>query len=309
MQRFPKPVYQEFIVAAKQLEPRYLVMIIPARWYAGGFGLDAFRKDMLQDRRISKLVDFESASSVFPGVDIAGGVCYFLWDKGYAGPCDVINSRHADIQSSKRYLDEFDIFVRDSRAISILRKALSSNDAKNNGVLSDRVSGIKPFGLPTNYKPKDKGVPCWFIQKYGRRYASDTDFTDKLGIKDKWKVLVPKAPIAGQTDFTKPIKIYHKKNVLIAKPGEICTESYIVVGVFDFECEANNYRSYIFNKVVRFLILLTIISQDVNKKNYRFVPNLLDFKESLNDDDLCNAWGIDSDEWSYIQSRVKDIDE
>jgi site-specific DNA-methyltransferase (adenine-specific) len=283
-------------------------MIIPARWYAGGFGLEEFRKNMLNDKRISHLVDFESATSVFPGVDIAGGVCYFLWDKNYNGPCEIINSRNQENENNVRYLNEFDIFVRDSRAISILRKAINSEDAQKHGVLTSRVTGIKPFGLPSNYKPKSSGVACWFIQKHGRQFAHKSDFTDKLGIIKKWKVLVPKAPIAGQTDFTKPIKIYHEKNVLIAAPGEICTESYIVVGSFDTELEASNYRLYLLTKIARFLILLTIISQDVNKKNYRFLPCLGDYTQPVCDEDIKERWGFTDEEYAYIESRIKSTD-
>jgi site-specific DNA-methyltransferase (adenine-specific) len=305
--RQAKPIYQDFVSKCKNLSPKYLIMIIPARWYAGGFGLDEFRKDMLSDRRVKTLVDYENASVVFPGVDIAGGVCYFLWDSKYDGPCNIINSRHTDRPEERRYLDEFDIFVRDSRAISILRKVVESNKAKENGFLNELVTGIRPFGLPTNYKPKDKGVPCWFIQKYGLRYADFNDFTDKLGIIRKWKVLVPKAPIAGQTDFTKPIKIYHEKNVMIAKPGEICTESYIVAGAFDNEVEANNYRKYLFSKIVRFLILMTTISQDINKKNYRFVPDLGSYYDTITDRDMRSMWDISDEEWDYIDSRIKCI--
>ena len=126
--RQAKPIYQEFILQAKEMQPRYLVMIIPARWYAGGFGLEDFRKSMLNDKHIKNLVDFESATSVFPGVDIAGGVCYFLWDREYEGNCCIINNRQKEEpHTNVRPLNEFDILVRDSRALSILRKALSSD--------------------------------------------------------------------------------------------------------------------------------------------------------------------------------------
>lgn len=306
--RQAKPIYQDFILKAKEMLPRYLVMIIPARWYAGGFGLDDFRKSMLTDRKIKHLVDFESATSVFPGVDIAGGVCYFLWDRGYEGDCSIVNNRQKEQpHTSVRPLDEFDILVRDSRAISILRKALNSNEAEKNGTLYKKVSAIKPFGLPTNYKPRNSGTPCWFIQKYGLMFAKPEDYTDRMGLKRKWKVLIPKAPIAGQTDFNKPIKIYHEKNVLIAKPGEICTESYIVANTFESEKEAQNFRQYLFTKTARLLILLTIISQDVNKKNYRFLPDLGSYKKAISDRVLVEKWGLVKEEWEYIDSRVKHI--
>lgn len=301
------PVYQKFVEAAINLQPNYLVMIMPARWYSGGFGLDSFRKNVLKDKRFKELYDFESASKIFPGVDIAGGVCYFLWDKNYNGQCKVVSSR--DNEVAYRDLDEFDIFVRDNQALNILRKILKSSDYKNYGSLIDVVGSIRPFDIPTNYSPKDKGIPCWFKQKIGLSYADPNDIKDKNEIINKWKILIPKAPIAGQTDFTKPIKIYHEKNVLIARPGEICTESYIVAASFDSREEAENFRNYLFTKTVRLLILLTLMSQDVNKKNFRFVPNLSNFCEPINDDTLRKMWDLSPSDWEYIDERVKAIND
>lgn len=305
--RQAKPIYHLFIDNAKKLEPRYIVMIIPARWYSGGFGLDEFRQEMLNDKRIKVLSDFENATQVFPGVDIAGGVCYFLWDKEYAGDCCIISHRN-DIETKLyRPLNEFPIFIRDSQAIPILRKVLKTNEFKS-GNLFTIVSPIKPFGLPTNYQPLDRGISCWFIQKIGKKYASETDVQDNYNLLDKYKILVPKAPIAGQTDFSKPIRIYHNKNAFLAKPGECCTESYIVAGAFDTEIEAINYRSYLFTKICRFLILLTMISQDVNRKNFIFVPQLSDYNNKIDDSILVKMWGITEDEWKYIDSRILSID-
>lgn len=301
------PIYNKFIEKSKDLNPDYLTMIIPSRWYSGGFGLEKFRKEMLSDRRISKLFDFESTSSIFPNVDISGGVCYFLWDKNHKSSCEVINHRNNDqVIKNNRYLNEFNIFVRDNQAIKILRKALKSKEYIENGSLKENVSSLRPFGLPTNYKPKEKGIPCQFIQKYGLKFANKEDYTDKLNLKDKWKVLAPKAPIAGQTDFTKPIKIYHDKNLLILKPNEICTESYIVIGSFESYNEAYNYKKYISTKIIRFLILLTIISQDINKKNYIFVPDFGNYQSMLNDKLLTKIWKISNKEFDYINSRIRD---
>jgi site-specific DNA-methyltransferase (adenine-specific) len=154
----------------------------------------------------------------------------------------------------------------------------------------------------------DRGISCWFIQKIGKKYASETDVQDNYNLLHKYKILVPKAPIAGQTDFSKPIRIYHNKNAFLAKPGECCTESYIVAGAFDTEIEAINYRSYLFTKICRFLILLTMISQDVNRKNFIFVPQLSDYNNKIDDSILVKMWGITEDEWKYIDSRILSID-
>ena len=302
-----KPIYQLFVEQAKKMNPRFLVMVIPARWYSGGMGLKDFRKNMLNCEQISHLVDYESASKIFPGVDIAGGVCYFLWNRDYKGDCSVTSNRGDIPVTLKRPLNEYKIFIRDSNAISIVRKVLSSNDYKN-GSASDLVSAIRPFGLPTNYKPSKSGTPCWFIQKIGRKYAKDSHYIDSNNLINKWKLLIPKAPIAGQTDFTKPIKFYHNRNAFIAKPGEICTESWIVACAMNTKSEVLSFKSYLFTKIVRFLILQTVISQDVNKMNFIFVPEMTKYDTFFTDDMLIKRWSITKEEWNYIDSRILETD-
>ena len=300
--RQAKPIYQKFISTAKKLSPKYLIMIIPARWYSGGFGLDSFRDEMLNDKRIKHLVDYKSATDVFPGVDIPGGVCYFLWDRDHNDECQITSFEDDKKTTSKRPLNEFKIFIRNSQSIPVLRKIIKHNNNKK--FLNEFVSSIKPFGLPTNYKPLKSGIPCRFIQKIGLGYARGGDIFDSKGILHKWKVLIPKAPIAGQTDLSKPVKFYHDKNTLISKPGECCTESWIVAGYFNSELEAENYKSYLFTKIVRFLILQTVISQDVNRKNFSFVPHLEKYDRKYTDKYLAKKWNIDEKEWGYIDSRI-----
>ena len=295
-----KPIYQKFIEQAKKLNPRFLSMIIPARWYSGGKGLDEFRDEMLNDKRISNLVDFRNSRDVFPGVDVAGGICYFLWQRDYQGDCDVAYFEDDKKISQKRKLNEFNIFIRDDKAISIIRKIQNLN--KN--FLNEKVSARKPFGLPTNYQPQNSGIACWFIQKIGKKYAKTEDVVDNNNYLNKWKLLIPKAPIAGQTDFSKPIRFYHDKNALIAKPGECCTESYIVAGAFESEEEVLSFKSYLFTKIVRFLILQTVISQDVTKRNFIFVPDLGKYEGNYCDEELCKKWNINKEEWQLIDSKI-----
>jgi site-specific DNA-methyltransferase (adenine-specific) len=271
--RSASPIYHVFVEQAKKLSPRYLTMIIPSRWFAGGKGLDDFRKNMLSDNRIRKLVDFENSADVFPGVDIAGGVCYFLWERDSQGICEVTSFHEGRKIISERPLDEFDIFIRHSQALPIIRKVLSKNE--NGGKkLSDVISSRKPFGLPTNYRPREEGTPCWFIQRIGLKYANVSDVKDEHGLLIKWKLLVPPAPIAGQTDLSKPVGFYYDGNVRIAKPGECCTESWLVAGAFSTEAEAVSFKSYLFTKTVRFLLLQTVVSQHVTKRKFCFVPDL-----------------------------------
>ncbi len=158
--------------------------------------------------------------------------------------------------------------------------------------------------MGTLYTPKDQGVPCWFIQRIGLKYADAADVTNELGLLDKWKLLVPPWPIAGQTDFSKPVAFYYDSNTRIARPGECCTESWLVAGAFSSEAEVLSFRSYLFSKTVRFLLLQTVISQHVTKQNFRFVPDLGTYEGEYTDEMLMKWWGITEEEWSYIDSRI-----
>ena len=297
-----KPVYHFFVNEIRELSPDLISMIIPSRWFAGGKGLDDFRSSMLKDKRIETLVDYENFKDVFPGVDLAGGACFFLWKKKFNGECTVVNATQTTNVKMQRYLDEFDILVRSNKSLEILRKVMEWNKSGKN--LSSVVSSRKPFGLPTNYSPLNSGVPCWFIQRIGRKFADCNDVDDSMGYLDKWKLLAPKAPIAGQTDFTKPVGFYYEGNTKIAKPGECCTESFIILGAFNTEKEVLSYRSYIFTKLVRFLLLQTVVSQDVTKKNFVFVPDLGEYNKHYTDDLLRRLWGITDNQWEYVDSKI-----
>ena len=301
------PIYQLFVEQAKRMEPRYLSMVIPARWYAGGKGLDEFRKRMLNDKRLRRLIDFENSSELFPGVDVAGGICYFLWDRDSPGLCEVVNVQGDQQVAVSRLLNEFPTLIRQSRAVPIVRKVRAVKE--NNGkVLSDVVSPRKPFGLPTNYAPQTKGLPCWFTQKLGLRFASKADVSDAGGLLGKWKLLIPPAPIAGQTDFSKPVGFYYQGNTRIAKPGECCTESWLVACAFDTKAEVTSFRSYLFTKIVRFLLLQTVVSQHVTKDKFVFVPDLGGYKGEYTDALLRKRWAISDEEWKFIDSKIKAIE-
>ena len=302
-----KPIYHLFVEQAKKLNPRFLTMIIPSRWFIGGKGLDKFRETMLNDKHIRNIVDYENSYEAFPGVDIAGGVCFFLWNRDAEGMCNFINMKDGEETSSVRYLDEFPVLIRQAQALPIIKKVLMMHGKGK--MISNIASTRKPFGLPTNYAPQKEGIPCWFIQKIGLSYAAPEDVIDNNGYLTKWKLLLPIAPIAGQTDFTKPIGFYYDGNVRIAKPGECCTESWFIGGAFDTEKEVLSYKSYLFTKVVRFLLLQSVVSQHVTKQNFIFVPDLGSYNGHYTDKMLCEKWNINSDEWNYINSRIKSVDE
>lgn len=300
------PIYQKFVEQAKKLNPKYLVMITPSRWFSGGRGLDEFRNTMLHDHRIRKLVDYENYKDVFPSLGgLAGGASYFLWDRDHEGACEITNksSEHGDIEET-RNLDEYKVFIRSNQAIHIVRKVLSKHHGK---YMSETVSPSKPFGLRTFYKPVAKGIPCQFIQKIGLKYADPKDVTDSLGILDKWKFVAPRSPIAGQTDFSKPVGFYYDGNTKILPPGTCCTESFVVLHTGDTKEEVESFKSYMFTKVARFLLLQCVVSQDVTREKFQFVPDLGTYHGCYSDEMLCEKWGITADEWKYIDSRISDI--
>lgn len=303
--RSASPIYHKFIEQAKKLNPKYLTMIIPARWYAGGKGLDEFRNAMLQDERIRKLVDFENSNEVFPGVDIAGGICYFLWDRDNKGLCEITNEYDGKRISSERRLNEFDIFIRHSKAVPIIRKIHEIESPKY--FLNKVVSPRKPFSLPTNYKPFKKGIKCHFTQKIGMQYANPDDVEDRFNFKDKWKLLIPPTPIAGQTDFSKPVGFYYEGNTRIVQPGEVCTESWLVAYASKDKEKVESFKSYLFTKIVRFLLLQTVVSQHVNREKFEFIPHLENYDQEFTDEILRERWDITEDEWEFIDSKIRDI--
>ncbi|AHB88081.1 type IIG restriction enzyme/N6-adenine DNA methyltransferase of unknown recognition sequence [Thermosynechococcus sp. NK55a] len=300
--RSATPIYNKFVQQAKKLNPRYLVMIIPSRWFAGGKGLDSFRAEMLKDDRIRKLVDFEDASEVFPGVDIAGGVCYFLWERDSRGPCEVTNVHKGEKVVSVRRLDEFPTLIRHSQAVAIVRKVL----AKKEKSMSEQVSSAKPFGLRTFARPQKEGdiLLRWHSGEgpYNRKDV-------KAGIEmiDKWKVITSKVSYdhAGLPDKNGQRRVFSKIDIL--PPGTICTETYLIVGVYDNKDNAENMVKYLKTKFVRFLVAQLSFSQDVFKEKFSFVP-LLDMNTEWTDEKLYKRYGLTEEEIAFIESKIRPME-
>jgi site-specific DNA-methyltransferase (adenine-specific) len=296
-----RPIYQLFVQQAKKLA-RHVIMIIPARWYAGGKGLEDFREEMKEDESLKAIVDIPNSNEVFPGVDIAGGVCYFHRDSSHKGLCN--------FNGVKRSLAEYDVILRDSAAIPIVRKILAKRE-NGDKRLSETVSASKPFGVRGHHLPSKSGIPCHFTQRQGVLWVSAKDLKDNYGLLDKYKFLIPAAPIAGQTDFTKPVRFYYSGNTRVASPGEACTESWLVAFSSDSPDEVISFRTYLFTKTVRFLLLQAVVSQHVTRVNFKFVPDLGRYESVFTDALLRERWGITSKEWELIDSKIKaaDLDE
>jgi site-specific DNA-methyltransferase (adenine-specific) len=300
-------IYHLFVQQAMQLEPRYLSMVVPSRWMAGGRGLDDFRARMLSEGHLRNLTDFPDSGEAFPGVQIKGGVCYFLWDGTYDGTCNVTRvAAGEEHHQQNRILGEFDVFVRDERALSILRKVLAQ---KETSVL-DLISGDTPFGIATNFEDwTDRAgtgrVALHLITKSKRTigYMKRTDIRKNAGAIDDWKVYVPKAYGAGE-NF--PHQILGKE--IVAAPPSVCTQSYLAVSPFKSEKAAKSFASYYRTRLFRFLVSLRKITQDALRSTYTWVPQQ-SWNTTWTDELLYEKYGINKDEIAFIESMIRQMGE
>ena len=300
--RSASPIYQHFVQQAKRPNPRFLTMIIPSRWFAGGKGLSDFRNEMLADGQIRKIVDFEDASECFPGVDIAGGICYFLWEKDTFGPCEVVNIHNGSKEVSTRPLSEFKTFIRHGQAVPIIQKVLAQKEKS----MSEQVSSRKPFGLPTNARPLKRG-DIMLRWNNGEGPYNRKDVTVGIEMIDRWKVMTSKVSYdhAGQPDKNGKRRVLSIVDIL--QPGKICTETYLVAGVYHDEAKAENLALFLRTKFVRFLISQLSFSQDITKDRFYFVP-VLDMTTEWTDTLLYKRYGLTNEEIAFIESKIRPME-
>lgn len=299
------PIYQHFVEQAKTLNPRYLTMVIPSRWMASGLGLGEFRQAMLGDRRIRALVDYPAANDVFPGVEVKAGVCYFLWDSAHNGDCDVTTIRGRDVIGPvSRKLGEYDVFVRDERAVSILHKVLARGESPINGILARD----KEFGWTSNFdgfheRERSRDLPLYYIRrmKRGVGYIARRAVTKSSHLIDTWKVLVPEAFNGGDAI---PHQILGKP--LIAPSPSVCTQSFLFFYVGSHNA-AKSLQSYYMTRFFRFLVSLRKITQHATHSTYLWVP-MQTWNRAWTDEELYAKYGISRKEQAYIESQVKGLD-
>jgi site-specific DNA-methyltransferase (adenine-specific) len=294
------PIYQLFVEQAKKLRPRYLSMIIPARWFAGGKGLDEFRNVMLHDRRISNLIDYPIAADVFPGVKVIGGVCYFLWQRDYDGQCNVTTNMNDSIDIVMRSLDQFDTFVRFNKAVPILEKIL----AKKYPSMATQVSRQKPFGLRTFVQPKKQGGITLYANKAVGKIGKD-EISNGEDIINSWKVLISMGYGEGGEAREYPRMIMGKP--IVAAPPSACTETYIVVGAYETETEAINLDVYLRTRFLRFLVGLRKNTQHITRDRFAFVP-MLPMNQSWTDEKLYAHFGLTQKEILFIETIVRPME-
>jgi len=297
------PLYNKFVEQAKKLQPKYLTMIIPSRWFAGGKGLDNFRTDMLNDDRISSITDFINAKECFPGISLGGGVCYFLWESNYHGDCKVTNVLNGQKNSLTRRLNEFPVFVRQNKAIEIIHKIKSTNYQS----ISDLVSSRNPFGLSSSARGRKTKFNnhLTLYSSQGISYINREDINK--GNIDTYKIMISKVTSehAGEPDKNGQMKIISKMKVL--KPSEVCTDSYLIIGSFNDIKIAENLYGYLRTRFARFLLLQAVTSINLSKDKFMFVP-LQDFTESWTDEKLYTKYKLEKHEIELIETTVKPME-
>lgn len=300
--RSASPIYQHFVEQAKKLEPRFLIMIIPSRWMGGGKGLAEFRSSMLSDSRIRALVDYENAQDAFPGVDLAGGVCYFLWDRDHSGLCDATNVSGGTCTSDARNLNEFTAFIRNSGAVPIIRKVMNSNEKS----MSSQVSSRKPFGLATDHRPANSGDLTLRWEKGEGPFPREKVEVGTEMI-DKWKVITSYVGYdhAGNPGKDGRRRVFSKIDIL--PPGTICTETYLVVGSYNTKREAENLVAYMKTRFFRFLVAQFMYSHHLTKSAYEYVP-VLDMRQTWTDEKLAKRYNLTADEVEFIKSKIRPYD-
>ena len=295
-------LYHLFVEQAMKLKPRYLSMIIPSRWFAGGKGLGTFRDRMLHDSRITQLVDFFDSTECFPGVDLSGGVCYFLWDRDNAGPCNVVSVRAGHRSSIRRPLLEgnSDSFIRFNEAIGIVRKVAAFEERS----FIDIVSPRRPFGFDSIVSTKENPFKdAVFMYAYKRNgYIGKKDITRNADWVSKSKVFITKA-YGERGSF--PYVVLGRP--FMGEPGTCCSETYLAIGPFRSKKQSANAISYIVTRFFRFLVLLKKNTQNAPRGVYSFVP-MQDLREAWTDKKLYKKYRLNKDEIAFIESMVRPME-
>lgn len=296
------PVYHRFVDIAKQSKPNYISMIMPAKWYNGGRGLDQFRYDMLHDKQLRFLYDYIDPHDCFPTVDVAGGVCYFLRDKNYDGLCNFVSCKSNAKMSTLRDLSESEVLIRHQEEVSIMSKVQIEGQI----YLSNVAYSQKPFGLRTYVKPLESGnISLRYnggIGPYQRELV-----TVNAELIDKWKIITSclTAEHAGETDKNGQKRIFSTLEIL--EPGTICTETYMLLSAFDDQNECVNMLQYLKTRFVRALVAMVTATQHLSKANFRFVP-LQDFSRVWTDSELYAKYGLSTEEITFVESMIKPLE-
>lgn len=300
-----KPIYHKFIELSILLSPKYITMITPSRWMTGGKGLDKFRKKMLNDKRISHIVDFKNSFECFPSVSIEGGVSFFLWNREHRDSCLYVDANNE--KTSLVHLNRYNTMVRNIVGINVIEKVMSSSQC----FLSDTILSRKPFGLSTFFKEYSAIKKPGYIGLFGNKklmkdcagfgYVKASVVQKNNEVIPRYKVLVPAA--RGRSSSVKQQVL---GNPIFCPPQSICSETYIVVGSYDSEYECNNMISYVKTKFFRFMVSLKKETQHASQLVYGFVPHL-PMSQEWSDEKLYKKYNLTQEEISHIESSIKEM--
>ena len=298
-----QPIYDKFITQAKKLSPRYLLMIVPARWYAGGKGLDDFRNEMLNDRSLREIHDFPVADDCFSGVQIKGGICYFLWCRDEKGDCKVVTHRGDRMGSPmvRPLLEKgCDTFIRFNEAISILHKVMALGEPSMESIVSSR----QPFGLPTTFHGSSKEIAggIRIYENQGESFTTINQLSKNEDVVGKFKVIIPRSG-SGSDQFPHPILGIP----FVGKPGTACSETYIFIGPFRNEDECENVISYVRTRFMRFLAMLKKVTQSTTRSVYTLVP-MQDFSKPWTDAERYAKYKLTKVEIAFIDFMFKPME-
>jgi hypothetical protein len=306
------PIYNLFVTQAMTLSPRLLTMVIPSRWMTGGRGLDEFRELMLSDRQLSHLVDYPNSAELFPSVDIKSGVCFFLWDSEHNGPCATTTYRSGLAYGPiDRELDEFDVLVRDSRALPILHRVLAQGEPGMSQITSVRdpfgsILGSNYTGFSSTKRSKDiRFVLNQSSSESVKLWIKRSEVTRNEDLIDEWKVFLPKAGPGNSGGHVIPDVVIGR--AVVAEPGSACSATYLVVGPLASEAESRSVCSYLRTRFARFLISLRKPSQNTTRETYAWVPQQT-WDREWTDEELYAKYGITDDEIEYIESMIRPME-
>ena len=287
------PIYNLFIEAVIDgLAPDWFTFVVPSRWMVGGKGLDKFRERMMNDRRMKIIVHFPGEREVFPSVTISGGVNYFLWQKDYVGKCEFVVGNTV----TERYLNDEDVIIQDNNAINILAKVKAATSAW----VSQLCFSQRPFGLHSNFSDfKETGVKC-IRQGHEEKFVDSMAFVDTHDIKGKWKACIG-AAYGGSGEG--PYKVFSEP--FLIQPDVVCTQTFLVVAVFDKKAEAENFLSYMRTKFFRYMLGLRVTTQQISKDKFSFVPDMKDYTAPWTDAELAKHFKLTRQEVAYIDSKIK----
>lgn len=299
------PIYQLFVESAKKISPAAISLIMPSKWFAGGKGLDDFRENTRIDKRMEYIYDYVNAKDLFPTASIGGGICYFLWRKNYNGKCTFTNIMAGHSSTKKRNLDQYDVIVRYNEAVNIIDTAVTDGTK----TVADIMLSRNPFGPSSNVRGEllpSEGL-IRLMTSQGIYYVNPDIVKDNKEYVDAWKVTISKVTCehAGEPDKNGQLKVLSSLKTL--EPGTICTDSYLIIGKFETEKEADNLRSYLATKFARFMLLTAVSSINLSKDKFRFVP-LQDFSRPWTDADLYAKYDLTEDEIAYIEQLIKPMD-